>query len=109
MDYRGMGSLGALEASKSSRDRYRQTSFGKDKLVPEGVEGVVPYRGELKDVVYQLLGGLRSGMGYIGAATITNLQEKADFYRMSQAGLNESHPHDLIITREAPNYRERGE
>ncbi|MDH4316799.1 MAG: IMP dehydrogenase [Desulfobulbaceae bacterium] len=99
--YRGMGSIGAMK--KGSKDRYFQEGAGK--LVPEGIEGKVPYRGPISDVVYQLLGGLRSGMGYVGAATIEDLHKKAQFVRISQAGLRESHVHDVIITKEAPNYR----
>jgi IMP dehydrogenase len=102
--YRGMGSLGAMR--KGSSDRYFQSEVSsQSKLVPEGIEGKVPYRGPLSDVVYQLLGGLRSGMGYVGAATIEELREKAHFVRISAAGLRESHVHDVIITKEAPNYR----
>ncbi len=99
--YRGMGSLGAM--SQGSSDRYAQESAVK--LVPEGIEGRVPYKGMLADLVYQLVGGLKSGMGYCGAATIPELQEKARFLRISVAGLRESHVHDVIITKEAPNYR----
>ncbi|MDH3348590.1 MAG: IMP dehydrogenase [Desulfobulbaceae bacterium] len=102
--YRGMGSLGAMK--KGSKDRYFQEGAGK--LVPEGIEGKVPYRGPISDVVYQLLGGLRSGMGYVGASTIEELHKKARFVRISPAGLKESHVHDVIITREAPNYRTEG-
>lgn len=105
-EYRGMGSLGAMQASKASRERYGQTQKEKDKLVPEGVEGVVPYKGEVSNIIFQCLGGLRSGMGYVGATTIRELQEKADFYRISTAGLGESHPHNLMVTKEAPNYRQ---
>lgn len=102
--YRGMGSLGAM--SEGSSDRYFQSETNTtSKLVPEGIEGKVPYRGPLANVIYQLLGGLRSGMGYVGAATIEELQEKAQFVRISPAGLRESHVHDVIITKEAPNYR----
>lgn len=102
--YRGMGSLGAM--SKGSSDRYFQEEVDStSKLVPEGIEGKVPYRGPLVNVIYQLLGGLRSGMGYVGAASIPELQEKAKFVRISAAGLRESHVHDVIITKEAPNYR----
>ena len=102
--YRGMGSLGAM--SQGSSDRYFQTeTSATSKLVPEGIEGKVPYRGPLANVIYQLLGGLRSGMGYVGAATIEELQQKAQFVRISAAGLRESHVHDVIITKEAPNYR----
>lgn len=98
--YRGMGSIAAME--KGSRDRYFQT--GTKKLVPEGVEGRVPYKGSLADTVYQLLGGLRSGMGYCGCKTIPELQERGQFIRITGAGLKESHPHDINITKEAPNY-----
>lgn len=101
--YRGMGSLGAM--NQGSKDRYFQEGAGSSKLVPEGIEGKVPYRGPLSEIVYQLMGGLRSGMGYIGAASINELHQKARFVRISPAGLRESHVHDVIITREAPNYR----
>ncbi|HDK43571.1 MAG TPA: IMP dehydrogenase, partial [Desulfobacteraceae bacterium] len=104
--YRGMGSLGAMK--KGSRDRYFQENSGSSKLVPEGIEGKVPYRGTLAEMIYQLLGGLRSGMGYVGAATIPELHKRARFVRISPAGLRESHVHDVIITREAPNYRTEG-
>jgi IMP dehydrogenase len=104
--YRGMGSLGAM--SQGSKDRYFQEGAGSSKLVPEGIEGKVPYRGPLSEMVYQLLGGLRSGMGYIGAASIDELHKRARFVRISAAGLRESHVHDVIITREAPNYRTEG-
>lgn len=98
--YRGMGSVAAM--SKGSSDRYFQE--GNGKLVPEGVEGRVPYKGALGDTVFQLMGGLRSGMGYCGAENIRALQERAEFMRITSAGLRESHPHDIYITREAPNY-----
>lgn len=98
--YRGMGSLAAME--KGSKDRYFQT--GSKKLVPEGVEGRVPYKGSLSDTVFQLLGGLRSGMGYCGTKTIPELKENGKFIRITGAGLKESHPHDIYITKEAPNY-----
>lgn len=102
--YRGMGSIGAMGAGSS--DRYFQADVKNQmKLVPEGIEGKVPYRGSLINVMYQLLGGLRSGMGYVGAATIEDLRKKAKFVRISTAGLRESHVHDVIITKEAPNYR----
>lgn len=102
--YRGMGSLGAMNSGSS--DRYFQADVSsQSKLVPEGIEGKVPYRGPLVNVMYQLLGGLRSGMGYVGAATIEDLRTKAKFVRISSAGLKESHVHDVIITKEAPNYR----
>ena len=98
--YRGMGSLGAM--SQGSKDRYFQED--NKKLVPEGVEGRVPYKGLVSDTVYQLMGGLRAGMGYCGCATIQDLQQKGQFIRITGAGLKESHPHDIHITKEAPNY-----
>lgn len=104
--YRGMGSLGAMSQSQGSADRYFQSEVDTtSKLVPEGIEGKVPYRGPIVSVLYQLFGGLRSGMGYVGASTIDELQTKAKFVRISAAGLRESHVHDVIITKEAPNYR----
>jgi IMP dehydrogenase len=99
--YRGMGSMGAM--SQGSSDRYAQDP--NSKLVPEGIEGRVPYKGPLAELVYQLVGGLKSGMGYCGCANIAELQEKARFIRITAAGLRESHVHDVIITKEAPNYR----
>src|SRR3954454_23637980 len=99
--YRGMGSMGAMP--QGSSDRYAQAANGK--LVPEGIEGRVPYKGPLADLVYQLVGGLRAGMGYCGCQTIPELQERAKFLRVTVAGLRESHVHDVIITKEAPNYR----
>ncbi|MBC8069307.1 MAG: IMP dehydrogenase, partial [Deltaproteobacteria bacterium] len=101
--YRGMGSIGAMRAG--SKDRYFQGNTDDRKLVPEGIEGRVPYRGPLRESLHQLIGGLRSGMGYVGARTIAELQERARFRRISAAGLRESHVHDVIITKEAPNYR----
>ncbi len=102
--YRGMGSLGAMK--QGSKDRYFQGDVDTDvKLVPEGIEGRVPYRGPLSDNIHQLLGGLRAGMGYTGCKTIRELQEKARFMRITNAGLRESHVHDVSITHEAPNYR----
>ena len=101
--YRGMGSIGAM--TKGSSDRYFQEGTAQDKLVPEGIEGRVPYAGSIKDVVHQLLGGLRSSMGYMGAKDIHTLQEKAQFVEISSAGLKESHVHDVVITHEAPNYK----
>jgi len=98
--YRGMGSLGAMEAG--SRDRYFQE--GALKLVPEGIEGRVPYKGALAETIYQLVGGLRAGMGYCGAKNIGELQEKTSFIKITAAGLRESHPHDVDVTKEAPNY-----
>ncbi len=102
--YRGMGSLGAM--GRGSADRYFQSS--NHKLVPEGVEGRVPYKGALSDTIYQMLGGLRAGMGYTGCATIEELHKKAKFVQISGAGLRESHPHDIQITKEAPNYSYNG-
>jgi IMP dehydrogenase len=102
--YRGMGSLSAM--AKGSKDRYFQGDVEEPKkLVPEGIEGRVAYRGSLTDNLYQMEGGLRSAMGYIGARTIPDLQERAEFVRISSAGLKESHAHDIYITREAPNYK----
>ncbi|MBE6905262.1 MAG: IMP dehydrogenase [Ruminococcaceae bacterium] len=98
--YRGMGSLAAM--NEGSSDRYFQS--GKKKLVPEGVEGRVPYKGAVSETIYQLVGGIRSGMGYTGCSTIPQLHEKAQFIRITGAGLKESHPHDIYITKEAPNY-----
>jgi len=99
--YRGMGSLAAMKAG--SKDRYFQ--HGQEKLVPEGIEGRVPFKGLLSETVYQMVGGLRAGMGYCGAPNLDELKIKAKFVRITQAGLNESHPHDVNITKEAPNYR----
>lgn len=101
--YRGMGSLGAM--SDATKDRYFQQEVETSKLVPEGIEGRVPYKGELQGVVDQLAGGLRAGMGYCGAASIPDLQKKAKFVRVTAAGHREGHVHDVIITKEAPNYQ----
>ncbi len=102
--YRGMGSIGAMR--EGSRDRYAQDmAESESKLVPEGIEGRVPYKGTLEDMVTQLVGGLRSGMGYTGCHDIKEFQEKTRFLRITAAGLKESHVHDVIITKEAPNYR----
>ncbi len=98
--YRGMGSLGAMNAG--SKDRYFQTD--SKKLVPEGIEGQIPYRGHVSDVIFQLIGGLRAAMGYCGASTIKDMIEKTQFIQITGAGLRESHPHDVSITKEAPNY-----
>jgi IMP dehydrogenase len=103
-EYRAMGSLGAMP--RGSADRYFQEA--QKKFVPEGVEGRVPYRGVVKEVIFQLIGGLKSGMGYCGAKNIKELQRKARFVKVSSAGLRESHPHDITITKEAPNYEIRG-
>jgi IMP dehydrogenase len=101
--YRGMGSIGAM--TKGSSDRYFQEGTAADKLVPEGIEGRVPHAGSIRDVIFQLIGGLRSSMGYVGARDIVDYQEKAEFVEITSAGLKESHVHDVIITHEAPNYR----
>jgi len=103
--YRGMGSLGAMQSGSAAADRYSQEGAPRGKSVPEGVEGRVPYKGSLSALVDQLVGGLKSGMGYCGVATLAELQEKARFVRITVAGLRESHVHDVIITREAPNYQ----
>ena len=106
--YRGMGSLGAMQARSYSKDRYFQDDvLREDKLVPEGVEGRVPYRGTVASVVHQLIGGLRASMGYVGAGTVPELKEKGKFVRITAAGLRESHPHDIQMTIEAPNYGTR--
>jgi IMP dehydrogenase len=101
--YRGMGSLGAM--SQGSSDRYFQTDNAADKLVPEGIEGRIAYKGRLKEIVHQQMGGLRSSMGLTGSATIEDMRTKAEFVRISGAGMKESHVHDVQITKEAPNYR----
>lgn len=101
--YRGMGSLGAM-ASGLSSDRYFQSFMKHSKFVPEGVEGLVPYKGNVDDVMYQLIGGLKSAMGYTGAKSILELQKRGKFLRITSAGMKESHPHDIMITNEAPNY-----
>ncbi|MBI5136029.1 MAG: IMP dehydrogenase [Nitrospirae bacterium] len=102
--YRGMGSLGAMERG-SSRDRYFQDTVETHKLVPEGIEGRVPYKGKVSDVIYQLVGGLRAGMGYAGCRTVAELKANGRFVRLTHSGLIESHAHDVIITKEAPNYQ----
>ena len=101
--YRGMGSLGAMQ--KGSSDRYFQESEAADKFVPEGIEGRVPYKGSMLGVIHQLMGGVRSSMGYLGCATITDMHERAEFVEITSAGVRESHVHDVQITKEAPNYR----
>jgi IMP dehydrogenase len=106
--YRGMGSLGAMGAGSS--DRYRQQEMAATgKLVPEGVEGRVPYKGNLAPFVYQLVGGLRAGMGYCGTRTIEELRTKTRFISVTSASVQESHPHDIAITQEAPNYSSRND
>jgi IMP dehydrogenase len=105
--YRGMGSVGAM--TQGSADRYFQGQVNEtQKLVPEGIEGRVPYKGPMAAVVHQLMGGLRAAMGYTGAKTIAEMKEKAQFVRMTGAGYRESHVHGVSITREAPNYRQEG-
>jgi IMP dehydrogenase len=101
--YRGMGSLGAMQ--QGSKDRYFQDASDADKLVPEGIEGRVPYRGPLRNIVHQLAGGLRASMGYVGCASIAEMRSKPQFVRVSSAGMRESHVHDVTITKEPPNYR----
>lgn len=103
--YRGMGSLGAMSQKQGSSDRYFQESSEADKLVPEGIEGRVPFKGNLSPLIHQLMGGLRASMGYTGSATITDMRTKPEFVRVTAAGMNESHVHDVTITKEAPNYR----
>ncbi|NKN31909.1 IMP dehydrogenase [Marichromatium bheemlicum] len=103
--YRGMGSLGAMGATEGSSDRYFQENTDKEKLVPEGIEGRVPYKGSLRNVIHQLVGGLGSSMGYTGCATIDEMRTKPQFVRVSAAGMRESHVHDVQIIKEAPNYR----
>ena len=104
-EYRGMGSIGAMKARSYSKDRYFQEGIGNiQKLVPEGIEGRVAYKGPLANIVYQLVGGVRSAMGYVGAADIAALKNETQFVQITTAGLRESHPHDVSITREAPNY-----
>jgi IMP dehydrogenase len=112
-EYRGMGSIGAMR--RGSRDRYFQDEFelqpsstssdGTEKLVPEGIEGRVPHKGTLAAMVHQLVGGLRAGMGYCGCGTVKQLAEEAQLIRVTSAGFRESHVHDVVITKEAPNYR----
>ena len=101
--YRGMGSLGAM--ALGSKDRYFQDEADADKLVPEGIEGRVPYRGSLRNIIHQLIGGLRASMGYLGAATVDDVRNHAQFVKVTSAGVTEAHPHDIQITKEAPNYR----
>jgi IMP dehydrogenase len=103
--YRGMGSLGAMGGSQGSSDRYFQESTEAEKLVPEGIEGRVPFKGPMQPVIHQLLGGLRSSMGYTGCRTIEEMRTKPEFVRITNSGLSESHVHDVQITKEAPNYR----
>ncbi len=103
--YRGMGSLGAMGQREGSSDRYFQENGDEEKLVPEGIEGRVPYKGSLSVIVHQLMGGLRSSMGYTGCRQLAEMRTKTSFVRLTGAGMRESHVHDVTITKEAPNYR----
>ncbi len=104
-DYRGMGSIGAMKQRSYSKDRYFQSDTRDEtRLIAEGIEARVPYKGLLGPLVYQLVGGLRQAMGYCGAETIADMQNNTRFVRITNAGLRESHPHDVMITQEAPNY-----
>jgi len=103
-DYRGMGSVGAMKQRSYSKDRYFQDGMEESRIIAEGIEARVPYKGMIGPLVYQLVGGLRQSMGYAGASTIKDMQENTTFARITGAGLRESHPHDVIITKEAPNY-----
>jgi IMP dehydrogenase len=103
--YRGMGSMGAMSQKQGSSDRYFQESSDADKLVPEGIEGRVPFKGNLSPLIHQLMGGLRASMGYTGSRTIEEMRTKPEFVRVTSAGMSESHVHDVTITKEAPNYR----
>jgi IMP dehydrogenase len=105
--YRGMGSIGAMSQTQGSSDRYFQDGNGAEKLVPEGIEGRVPYKGHVSSVIHQAMGGLRSAMGYTGSADMETMRTKPKFVRISNAGINESHVHDISITKEAPNYPSR--
>jgi IMP dehydrogenase len=105
--YRGMGSLGAMQGHGADRYASGTVRSERDKLVPEGVEGQIPYKGKLENVIYQMMGGLRAGMGYVGAANLQQLREKARFVHISNAGLLESHPHSIMVTKESPNYQVR--
>ena len=101
-----MGSIGAMSQAQGSSDRYFQDSkLSAEKLVPEGVEGRVPYKGPIHPIIYQILGGLRSCMGYLGASTIENLHQRAQFVQVTHAGIRESHVHDVHVTKQAPNYQ----
>jgi IMP dehydrogenase len=104
--YRGMGSIGAMSQAQGSSDRYFQDGTeGSEKLVPEGIEGRVPYKGSIQSIIHQILGGLRSCMGYTGSKTIALLHKKAEFVQVTNAGMRESHVHDVSITKQAPNYQ----
>jgi len=103
--YRGMGSLSAMKAGGSDRYFYKEDT--EEKMVPQGIEGLVPYKGSVSALICQLVGGLKAGMGYLGAATIDELKNKARFVRVTMAGLRESHPYGVMITKDAPNYQTR--
>jgi IMP dehydrogenase len=105
VSYRGMGSLGAMEEGMGSRERYGQSDVRTDELVPQGIEGMVPYSGTIKQVLTQFIGGVKASMGYCGCRTLKDLQGRARFVRVSGAGQVEAHPHDIKITKESPNYR----
>lgn len=104
--YRGMGSIGAMNQSHGSSDRYFQMDTKADKLVPEGIEGRVPFKGSIRQIIHQMVGGIRSGMGYVGCSTLAEMREKAEFVQVTSAGMSESHVHDVAITKEAPNYHQ---
>ena len=104
-DYRGMGSVGAMKQRSYSKDRYFQADVTEEsRLIAEGIEGRVPYKGMLTNIIFQLVGGLRQGMGYTGSASVEDLKTRTRFIRITSAGLRESHPHDVFITKEAPNF-----
>jgi IMP dehydrogenase len=103
--YRGMGSLGVMSGGISTDRYFQKKDIGKTKFVPEGVEGVTPYVGRVSDVIYQLIGGLKSSMGYTGSRTVEDMRTKTRFVRITHSGYIESHPHNILITDEAPNYR----
>jgi IMP dehydrogenase len=103
--YRGMGSMGAMQGHGADRYASGAERTERDKLVPEGVEGQIPYKGKLEGVIYQMMGGLRAGMGYVGASDLRELREKARFVTITNAGLLESHPHTIMVTKESPNYQ----
>jgi IMP dehydrogenase len=105
--YRGMGSVGAMQGHGADRYASATARPERDKLVPEGVEGQIPYKGKLEEVIYQMMGGLRAGMGYVGAANLRELQEKARFVQITNASFLEGHPHSIMVTKEAPNYQVR--
>jgi IMP dehydrogenase len=103
--YRGMGSLTAMKAAAGSRERYGQASVNEDELVPQGVEGIVPYAGNVRKVMTQFCGGLRSALGYCGCRSVPDMQQRGRMIRVTDAGVREAHPHDVKVIKEAPNYR----